>query len=61
MFIGMMDVAAILVELERMWDGCLPGRESAERSAAWRQLWRELQRPPVGDVAAPLLRLVASS
>ena len=49
----------ILRALERAWEaGALPGKQSCENNAAWRQLWRELQLPPAGDAAAPLLRLV---
>jgi hypothetical protein len=55
----MMDVAKILYELDRAWEaGSLPGKQSCERSAAWRQLWANLQRPPAGEPAAPLLRPV---
>ena len=56
-----MDVTTILNELERAWEaGSLPGRQAAEPNAAWRQLWANLQRPPPGDAAVFLLRLIRS-
>jgi hypothetical protein len=54
-----MDVVTIMRALERAQAYAYPGREAAERDSVLRQLWRELQRPPTGDV--PQLRLVASS
>jgi hypothetical protein len=53
-----MDTTKILYELERAWEaGALPGRQTAEQNAAWRQLWRSLQQP--STTCAPAhLRLV---
>jgi hypothetical protein len=52
-----MDVIEFIRGLERVWEaGSLPGRQNCEHNAAWRQLWRELQRPPASEPAAPLLR-----
>jgi hypothetical protein len=45
----MLKVDETLRKLERAWEaGGLPGRQNCEHDAAWRQLWRELQRPPAG-------------
>jgi len=58
-YLSKTQVDEIMRALERAWEtSSLPGRQSCERSAAWRQLWHELQQPPASDAAAPLLRLI---
>jgi hypothetical protein len=57
--LGMVDVAVILHELERVWEaGSLPGKQSCEHNAALRELWRELQQQPITPAPAHL-RLVS--
>jgi len=53
-----MQTDEIMRALESAQAHAYPGREAVERDAVLRALWRELQRPPGGATAAPLLRLV---
>jgi hypothetical protein len=52
-----MDTTKILYELERVWEGSLPGRQAAEFNAALRALWRDLRRQQAAREPARL-RLV---
>jgi hypothetical protein len=54
----MIRIDEVLHELERAWEGSLPGRQSCERDAVLRELQRLLQQQPAGDQAAPRLRLM---
>ena len=58
-----MDVAKIMLELERAWSHALPGREAVERDSVLRELHRRLGQDQdlyniQGSERRPLLRLV---
>jgi hypothetical protein len=57
-FLISMKTDEVMHALERAQAYAYPGHEAVERDHVLRELWRALQRPPAGDAAAPLLRLV---